>query len=66
MQFLFCDVIFGHIIYGLIKISVAIFYQRIFFLSSRFNVIAYVYVATVIGWVFSATFVSLRIDTEEV
>ncbi|CAI6332299.1 unnamed protein product [Periconia digitata] len=52
----FWDVIIGHIIFGLIKISAALFYQRIFFVSVRYNIVTYVYIGVVAAWVLTAIF----------
>lgn len=56
---IYVDVILCHLVYGIIKISVILFYKRIFEVRKRFRVFFNIYFFVVIAWTITAFFGSL-------
>jgi len=59
-QILFSEIIICHFTYGLIKISVLLFYKRIFNINKSFRTYANIVLGINVAWMISAFFVSLN------
>ncbi|KAF1950073.1 hypothetical protein CC80DRAFT_248826 [Byssothecium circinans] len=56
---IYVDVILCHLVYGIIKMSVVLFYRRIFQVRKRFRVFFNIYFTVVVAWTITAFFGSL-------
>lgn len=56
------DVLLCHIAYGVIKLSILLFYKRIF-ITPWFQKAANIFMGIVVAWMFAATFVSKILST---